>query len=61
MQEMRDLLKQYSACEMHSTGFISLLGKTETQRSLLAVIDQAGFDCLVPETWRYVVYGVATK
>lgn len=61
LQEMRTFLKQFSLCRMHTTGLIALAGRTETQRRLLALLDGSMFDLLVPETWRYIVYGVATK
>jgi len=61
IQEMRSYLKPFSDRRMHTTGFVSLFGRTETQRNLLALADQVIFERLVPKTWKYIVYGVATK
>jgi SAM-dependent methyltransferase len=61
IQEMESFLRPFSDCQLHTTGFVSLFGKTETQRDFLALVDQAILDKVVPKTWRYIAYGVATK
>ena len=61
LNEMRSSLKQYAICEIHTAGVLALLGRSETQRSLLALLDQCVLNFLVPETWNYYVYGIAVK
>ena len=56
----RDLFADLSAVEMHSTGFLAPLGRSEAQRDLLARLD-AVLMPMVPKAWRTVVYGVAWK
>lgn len=58
--EMRELLAQFSTYELHTTGFLGVFGMSESQRRSLAGLDERGFG-RVPESWRYVAYGIATK
>jgi len=37
------------------------LGRTERQRDWLARLDQAVFNHIVPESWHYIMFGVARK
>jgi 2-polyprenyl-3-methyl-5-hydroxy-6-metoxy-1,4-benzoquinol methylase len=61
LDEMRSFFKQYATCEMHTAGVLSLLGRSEAQRNLLALLDRCIPDFLVPKTWKYYVYGIAVK
>lgn len=60
VDEMRDLLAQFESYEMHATGFLGVFGMSESQRRVLAGLDERGAG-RVPEGWRYVAYGIATK
>lgn len=60
-KEMRDLLEPFAHYEMQTTGVLALFGVTEGQRRFLARLDDAGLNRIVPASWRYVAYGVATK
>jgi SAM-dependent methyltransferase len=60
-REVRSLLSPFSHYELHTTGVLALFGVTERQRRGLAAADSAFFDRLVPSSWRYVAYGIATK
>ncbi len=59
--EMKEFLKDYSFSEKHTTGVTALFGRTEGQRSLLSWTDDVLLNRLVPETWKYMVYGIARK
>lgn len=56
----RELFADFSTVELHTTGFLAPLGRSEAQRDLLARLD-AFLMPLVPRAWRTVVYGVARK
>lgn len=61
IQEMKELLEDFSKTEYFSTGFFSNLGRNEKQRNLLAAIDDLLINHLVPEQWKYILIGVAKK
>jgi SAM-dependent methyltransferase len=61
IREMQDFLKRYSAHEMHVTGVAAALGRTERQRNLIALMDQAVLNWVTPKSWKYIAYGIATK
>ena len=60
-KEMRELLSIFSSSELYSTGELALFGLNESQRGSLAKADAAWANRLVPDSWRYVSSGVATK
>ncbi len=60
VKEMQELLEPFSNYELHTTGFLGVFGMSESQRRALAGLDDRGFG-RVPESWRYVAYGIATK
>jgi SAM-dependent methyltransferase len=59
--EMRDFLKPFSSYETHTSGFAALFGGMESLRNVLALVDQNVFDRITPESWRCLIYGIATK
>jgi SAM-dependent methyltransferase len=61
IEEMKRFLQQFSRCDVHTTGVLGTFGRTERQRNLLAILDQAVLNPLTPREWRYLVYGVAEK
>jgi SAM-dependent methyltransferase len=55
-----DLFTPFSRVDLHTTGCLANLGRSEWQRDLLARVD--GFICpVLPSAWHTVVYGVAVK
>lgn len=60
VKEMQELLEPFSNYELHTTGFLGVFGMSESQRRALAGLDDRGFG-RVPDSWRYVAYGIATK
>lgn len=61
LHEMQSLLQPFSAYSLHTTGFLAALGRSETQRNLLARADAALFNRLFPPDWHYIAYGIAEK
>jgi SAM-dependent methyltransferase len=59
--EMQEFLSPFSSVHYKTVGFTAAFGRSELQRNALAVLDRAIVDYLVPETWRYIVVGVAKK
>jgi SAM-dependent methyltransferase len=60
LEEMRSLLRLFSRVEYRTIGFFGAFGRSEQQRRLLSVFDRSA-DVVIPERWRYIVYGIATK
>jgi SAM-dependent methyltransferase len=60
LDETRDLLSDFGQVRLETYGFFAVFGRTESQRRQLAKFD-AAFMRLIPERWRYIVFGVAFK
>jgi SAM-dependent methyltransferase len=60
VSDMRHLLSGFEL-KYRTTGFLAALGRTERQRDWLARLDQAVFNHIVPESWHYIMFGVARK
>ena len=58
--EWRDWTSEFAECHLASAGISAALGRTENQRRLLARVDQA-LQSRAPQSWHYVVFGVARK
>ncbi len=61
VEEMRAFLQPFHAVSFETTGFFGSFGRSESQRRLLAAIDRAGVNAMVPPSWRYLIFGVAEK
>ena len=61
LEEMKNGLKDFSSVEMHSTGVLGTLGRTENQRNFLSAIDKIALNAISPKKWKYICYGVAQK
>ena len=61
LEEMRSFLVPFRNVAYGTTGFLGTFGRSESQRAMLAALDDAALNHVVPEEWRYIVYGVATK
>ena len=61
LREMHKLLEPFSAYSLQTTGFLAVLGRSETQRNLLAMADAVLFNRLCPTEWHYIAYGMAEK
>lgn len=60
-KELEEFLSPFSSKKILATGFLSVFGRSETQRKFLAAIDQCFFNVLTPMSWKYMGYGVAVK
>jgi SAM-dependent methyltransferase len=61
IEEMREFLSPFSHVKFQTNGFAGAFGRNETQRNLLGRLDKTFFDRLVPESWKYIIAGVAKK
>lgn len=58
--EMLEFLEPFSSVEYKLVGFLGTFGRTENQRIFFGKIDSL-FDFLIPNSWRYLIIGTATK
>ena len=61
ISEMKIFLKDFSRYEIKTTGFLSVFGRTENQRKLFSVVDKILLNHVSPDSWKYIIYGVAEK
>lgn len=61
IDEMKEFLSPFSETELCTIGFAGTFGRTETQRDWLARCDKALFEHIVPDSWKYIIAGVARK
>jgi hypothetical protein len=61
ISEMKVFLKDFRYTTVKTTGFMSAFGRNEFLRSLFFYCDKAIFNHIIPDKWRYIVYGIATK
>jgi len=61
VDEMQEFLSPFSTIQYRTLGVTGAFGRTETQRNLFGMLDQAIFNHVIPEGSRYIVIGVAKK
>jgi hypothetical protein len=61
LPEMRQFLSRFSSYQLHATGLLGCLGRTERQRNLLAGIDRGLLNHVCRDDWKYIAYGIAVK
>lgn len=61
INEMREFLKDFSSCEIKTTGIFGTFGRNERQRNLLSTMDRLILNKICPENWKYICYGIAEK
>jgi hypothetical protein len=61
IHEMLEFLKPFANLQYSTIRFAGAFGRTEIQRSCLSVLDQAVFQRTVPDSWMYIIVGVAKK
>jgi 2-polyprenyl-3-methyl-5-hydroxy-6-metoxy-1,4-benzoquinol methylase len=61
IEEMNEFLTPFSRVQHRIIGFTGAFGRTEAQRNLLALGDKLIFERIVPESWKYIIAGVARK
>jgi SAM-dependent methyltransferase len=61
IKEMKELLEDFSSCDIKTTGLLGAFGRNESQRNLLSTIDELILNKICPENWKYITYGIAEK
>jgi SAM-dependent methyltransferase len=61
IEEMNEFLASFSEKKLRPIGFAGAFGRSEAQRNLLALGDKFLFERIVPESWKYIIAGVARK
>ncbi len=61
INEMKTFLKEFSCFIIKTTGFLATLGRNESQRTLLSILDAAVFNRILPDDWKYIAFGIAVK
>jgi len=61
LTELDEFLAPFSKVRYRTIGFFGAFGRNEKQRENLGELDRHLTDALVPQGWRYIVAGVATK
>lgn len=60
-EEMIGTLSFFSQYEYITKGFLGAFGINRKQRNILGRIDQTLLNHLIPESWRYIIIGIAKK
>lgn len=61
IKEMKELLKDFSFCDIRLTGVLGTFGRNENQRNILSTIDELVLNKICPDNWKYIGYGIAEK
>jgi len=61
LHELELHMQNYSSFKIKTTGFLGAFGRTEQQREFLSGLDQLLFNQVIPDNWKYIAYGIATK
>jgi SAM-dependent methyltransferase len=61
IEEMNEFLAPFAEKRLRTIGFAGTFGRNEAQRNLLAFGDKHIFERIVPESWKYIIAGVARK
>jgi SAM-dependent methyltransferase len=61
LEDIKEFLKDFSTCEIKTTGVLGTFGRNESQRNLLSTIDQLILNQVSPDSWKYITYGIAQK
>lgn len=61
LEEAGQFLSPFRRRHLRTTGFLGVFGREGLPRDLLGALDRAVFNRVVPERWRYVVFGTAQK
>ena len=59
--ELKSFMNKFSSVEIQTTGVASAFGRSESQRNMLASVDQSFLNHIFPRDWKYIAYGVAVK
>lgn len=59
--ETVEFIKEFKITQIKTNGFLAAFGRTESQRTFFSYFDRYFFNWLFPESWKYIVYGIAIK
>ena len=60
-EDFHDLLSSFNKAHIKSTGFAGVFGRSESQKILLSKSDKYFLNHILPQNWKYIVYGSAVK
>jgi len=61
LEECHEFLASFSSFQLQTTGILGTFGRTETQKHFLSTLDNLLLNKITPDSWKYIVYGVAQK
>lgn len=61
IEELKEFIKDFSSYDFKTTGVTAAFGRNEWQRGLLATIDTLILNKVCPDSWKYIIYGIAEK
>jgi SAM-dependent methyltransferase len=61
MKETETFLNPFTSFEIQATGVLGTFGRSEAQRTVLSKLDQLLINHITPNSWKYIVYGIAKK
>jgi SAM-dependent methyltransferase len=59
--ETVEFLKEFKGAQFKTNGFLAAFGRSESQRAFFSYFDRYLFNWLFPESWKYIIYGIAIK
>src|SRR5262249_13301914 len=59
--EIQEFMAAFSTLQYCTLGFSAAFGRSETLRGFLGLLDSAVLSRVVPNSWRYIIVGVAKK
>jgi SAM-dependent methyltransferase len=59
--ETIEFLKEFKGAQIKTNGFLAAFGRSESQRAFFSYFDRYLFNWLFPESWKYIIYGIAIK
>ncbi len=61
IEEIKEFFSIFSSFKYKTVGFLGTFGRNEWQRFILGLLDRLIFNYVTPQSWRYVIIGIAIK
>jgi SAM-dependent methyltransferase len=61
VNQINQFLEAFSSVQIKTNGFLGTFGRNESQRSMLATVDNIFFNKICPPNWKYIAFGIAEK
>lgn len=61
LDELDVFLEDFASCEVKTTGVLATFGRSEGQRSFMAMLDGLLLNWISPKSAKYIAYGIAGK